>query len=122
VLFALTLLNLNNVKVREDERLHMLVRQDYYGHYEFIVGVITILRQLNVSHTYAYLTFLGQYANLLLTAGQPNAKKEQTGGIEILRSLKNLMIFIKDYEQLSKCPRRMMDTFISPTIFDFISV
>jgi WASH complex subunit strumpellin len=122
ILFGLTLINLSNQKLREDERLHMLVRPEYYGHYEFIVGAITILRQLNVQHTYAFLTFLGQYANMLLAVPMPGAKKEIAGGIEITRLLKNVMIFVKDYGELSKTPRRMIDTFVSPTIFDFISI
>jgi hypothetical protein len=119
----LTFLNLNNAKLKEDDRLHMMVRHEHYGHYEFIVGIITILRQLNVQHTYAYLTFLGQYVNCLLGgSGIPGLKKEVTGGVEISRPLKNIMIFVKDYELLSKTPRRMIDTFISPTIFDFLSI
>ena len=122
VLFGLTLLNLENSKLREDERLHMLVRNDHYGHYEFIVGVITILRQMNVSHTYSYLTFLGQYANLLLANPPSSDSKETTGGISVCRSVKFLMTFVKDYEELARCPRRMVDTFISPTIFDFLSI
>ena len=123
ILFGLTLLNLNNSKVSEHERLHMLVRQDVYSHYEFVVGIITILRQMNVSHQYAYLTFIGQYANILLAtpAGQ-QGRLEATGGVEIPRSLKYLMIFVKDFENLSKTPRRMVDTFIPPTIFDFLSI
>jgi hypothetical protein len=52
----------------------------------------------------------------------PGMKREVTAGIEILTPLKNVMIFVKDYETLSKTPRRMMDTFISPTIFDFLSI
>jgi WASH complex subunit strumpellin len=123
ILFLLTFLNLNNPKLREEERLHMLIRPDYYDHFEFIVGIITILRQLNVKHTYAFLAFIGQYANFMLAApGIPGVKREVTGGIEISRPLKNVMIFVKDYETLSKTPRRMMDTFISPTIFDFLSI
>jgi WASH complex subunit strumpellin len=122
VLFALTILNLNNSKLVERSELHMLVRNEHYGHYEFIVGVITILRQMNVQHTYAYLTFLGQYTNLLLAEPMGPLKKEQNGGIEISRPLRNVLIFVKDFEILAKCPRRMVDTFISPTIFDFISI
>jgi hypothetical protein len=123
ILFVLTFLNMNNAKLREDDRLHMMVRQEHYGHYEFIVGLITILRQLNVQHTYAYLTFIGQYVNCLLGGtGIPGLKKEITGGVEVSRPLKNMMIFVKDYELLSKTPRRMIDTFISPTIFDFLSI
>jgi len=121
-LFALTILNLNNQKVKEDERLHMLVRQEYYSHYEFVVGIITILKQMNVTHMYSYLTFVGQYTNLLLTIPPQKTQKEATGGIEINRDLKYLMIFVKDFENLSQCPRRMVDTFIPPTIFDFLSI
>ena len=123
ILFGLTLMNLNNSKVKEHERLHMLVRNDIYSHFEYVVGVITILRQLNVSHQYAYLTFIGQYANLLLaTPASQQGIIEATGGLDIPRSLKYLMIFIKDFENLSKTPRRMFDTFIPPTIFDYLSI
>ena len=122
LLFGLTMINLNNAKLHEDPRLQMLVRNEYYGHYEFIAGVITILRQMNAQHQYAYLSFLGQYANLLLANPPSKEKKEVSGGIDILRPLKYMMIFIKDYEVLSKVPRRMMDSFIPPAIFDFISV
>ena len=121
VLFAITLLNLGSPKLHEDERLHMLVHNEQYGHYEFIVGIITILRQLNVQHTYAYMTFLGQFTNFLL-ASSNGGKKEATNGINVLRDLKYIMIFVKDYEALAKCPRRMIDSFISPTIFDFLSI
>lgn len=122
ILFAITIMNLNNSKVTESEALHMLVKPRGYAHYEFVVGIITILRQMNVAHTYAYLTFIGQYANLLLAQPLPGAKKEAAGGIDILRPFKFLMIYVKDYEVLAKCPRRMIDTFIPPTIFDFISI
>ncbi|KAH0786381.1 WASH complex subunit 5-like [Histomonas meleagridis] len=121
VLFAITLLNLGHPKIHEDDRLHMLIHNEHYGHYEFIVGIITILRQLNVQHQYAYLTFLGQYTNFLL-ASPKGGKKEDTNGIAVLRDLKYIMIFVKDYEALAKCPRRMIDSFISPTIFDFLSI
>ena len=123
VLFGLTLLNLNNNKVQENDRLHMLVRPSVYAHYEFIVGVITILRQMNVNHQYAYLSFVGQYANLLLAAPPGSqGKLENTCGVDIPKSLKYLMVFVKDFENLSKTPRRMVDTFIPPTIFDFLSI
>lgn len=122
VLFAITLLILCNPKLHEDERLHMLVYPNSYQHYEFIVGIITILRQLNVQHTYAYLTFLGQYANYLLANPSNGGKKEAANDIMVPRNLKFIVIFVKDYEALSKCPRRMIDSFISPTIFDFLSI
>ncbi|OHT02014.1 hypothetical protein TRFO_30967 [Tritrichomonas foetus] len=122
LLFGLTMLNLNNAKLHEDTRLQMLVRNEYYGHYEFVAGIITILRQMNAHHQYAFLTFIGQYTNLLVANPPKDAKKEVSGGIDINRPLKYLLIFIKDYEILSKAPRRMMDSFISPTIFDFISI
>lgn len=122
VILALTLLNLNNVKLMELDRLHMLYRPQIYAHFEFIVGIITILRQLNVNHQYAYLTFIGQYANILLAQAKTIGKLEYTSGVEIPRSLKYLMIFIKDYENLTNTPRRMVDTFIPPTIFDFLSI
>ena len=79
-----------------------------------------ILRQLNVSHQYAYLTFIGQYANLLLaTPASQQGIIEATGGLDIPRSLKYLMIFIKDFENLSKTPRRMFDTFIPHGSFPY---
>lgn len=122
LLFALTIINLNNAKLHEDTHFHMLIRNEHYGHYEFIAGVITILRQMNAQHQYAFLTFLGQYANFLLANPPSKEKKEVAGGIDVLRPLKYLMIFIKDYEVLSKVPRRMMDSFIPPAIFDFFSI
>ena len=122
LLFGVTMLNLNNNKLHEDNRLQMLVRNEYYGHYEFVAGVITILRQMNAHHQYAFLTFIGQYANILVANPPSNAKHEVSGGIDIVRPLKYLLMFIKDYEILSKAPRRMMDSFISPAIFDFLSI
>lgn len=100
----------------------MLVRDDNYSHIEFVTGIITILRQMNSSHLYSYLTFLGQYANLLLSNPSGGAKKDLVSGIEISRGLRFLMIFLKDFEKLAQTPRRMVDTFISPTIFDFLSI
>jgi len=122
-LFALTISNLCNNKLQEHNKLHTLVRNELYSHYEFIVGIITTLRQMNASHLYSYLTFIGQYVNILLiTPLNQQGKLETCGGVPISRELKYLMLFVKDFENLSNSPRRMVDTFISPTVFDFLSI
>lgn len=122
LLFGFTICNINHPKTKEDERLKLLVREEDYSHIEFVVGVITILRQMNASHFYSYLTLLGQYLNVLLLSPSTNQKKDSSSGFEISRSLRFLMIYLKDFEQLAQIPRRMVDTFISPTIFDFLSI
>lgn len=115
ILFLSTVVNIAKVKYKPEFQL--LLPDGAFAHFEFTMGVITILKQLNVSHMYSYLTLVGKFINLVI-----RRPKNDTKSSGLPRSLENMLHYIKDFENLSKTPRRVMNSFVPQTIFDLLSI
>jgi WASH complex subunit strumpellin len=79
----------------------------------FVVGIITLLKQLHSTHTQLFLGYLGQFVRAKI-----NATLELNAVAPYPPDAVNTLHFIEHFLKLTDTPRKVIEQYIPPYIFD----
>jgi len=80
----------------------------------FLMGIITVLKQLHSSYTHTFLAYLGQFVRFQISNQQVQGYKNP----ELSQIVINVLIFLEDFCKYGHFSRKVVEGYIPPYIFD----
>jgi WASH complex subunit strumpellin len=80
----------------------------------FLMGIITVLKQLHSSYTHTFLAYLGQFVRFQISNQEIHGYKHP----ELSQMVVNVLIFLEDFCKYGHFSRKVVEGYIPPYIFD----
>eukprot|EP00656_Telonema_subtile_P001385 TRINITY_DN10622_c0_g4_i2.p1 TRINITY_DN10622_c0_g4~~TRINITY_DN10622_c0_g4_i2.p1 ORF type:complete len:1069 (-),score=421.60 TRINITY_DN10622_c0_g4_i2:243-3449(-) len=80
----------------------------------FLMGIITVLKQLHSSYTHTFLAYLGQFVRFQISNQEHHGYKSP----ELSQMVINVLIFLEDFCKYGHFSRKVVEGYIPPYIFD----
>jgi len=80
----------------------------------FLMGIITVLKQLHSSYTHTFLAYLGQFVRFQISNQEHQGYKNP----ELSQVVLNVLIFLEDFCKYGHFSRKVVEGYVPPYIFD----